>query len=115
MESAVKIAGALSVESRVQILFLLRNHPLCVGAITQRLGITQGAVSQHLRVLKEAGLVTLERRGQFMHYSLNRKTIQQYREMVTELLESENVKTCRKGEMSCPVQKKNAKSASKKG
>ena len=112
--SAVKIADALSVESRLRILYLLRNHPLCVGALTHRLGITQGAVSQHLRVLKEADLVTLERRGQFMHYSLNRKTLRKFREMITELLETKNVKTCRKGEKSCPAPKKNVKRATKK-
>jgi ArsR family transcriptional regulator len=44
---------------------------LCVNALAQRLGITQSAVSQHLRVLRQAGLVKNQRRGSFMHYVLD--------------------------------------------
>jgi ArsR family transcriptional regulator len=43
---------------------------LCVNALAHRLGVTQSAVSQHLRVLRQAGLVTSERRGSFVHYML---------------------------------------------
>ncbi|MEZ0397377.1 MAG: metalloregulator ArsR/SmtB family transcription factor [Anaerolineales bacterium] len=41
---------------------------LCVNALAARLGVTQSAVSQHLRILRQAGLVRGERRGAFMHY-----------------------------------------------
>jgi ArsR family transcriptional regulator len=44
---------------------------LCVGALAHRLEVTQSAVSQHLRVLREAGLVRRERRGSFVHYTLD--------------------------------------------
>ena len=44
---------------------------LCVNALAHRLGITQSAVSQHLRVLRQAGLVNSERRGSFVHYTLD--------------------------------------------
>ena len=44
---------------------------LCVNALAHRLGITQSAVSQHLRVLRQAGLVNSERRGAFAHYTLD--------------------------------------------
>ena len=44
---------------------------LCVNALAHRLGITQSAVSQHLRVLRQAGLVNSERRGSFVHYRLD--------------------------------------------
>jgi DNA-binding transcriptional ArsR family regulator len=42
---------------------------LCVNALAHRLGVTQSAVSQHLRVLRQAGLVRSTRRGAFVHYS----------------------------------------------
>ena len=42
---------------------------LCVNALAHRLGVTQSAVSQHLRVLRQAGLVRGARRGAFVHYT----------------------------------------------
>lgn len=61
---------ALSQESRLRIVQLLSQRSLCVGAISNLLGISPGAVSQHLRVLKDAGLVKAERRGYFIHYAV---------------------------------------------
>lgn len=59
---------ALSLDSRLRIIQLLSQRSLCVGAISNLLGMSSGAVSQHLRVLKDAGLVRAERRGYFIHY-----------------------------------------------
>jgi DNA-binding transcriptional ArsR family regulator len=46
---------------------------LCVNALAHRLGVTQSAVSQHLRILRQAGLVSGKRRGSFVHYTLDRE------------------------------------------
>jgi ArsR family transcriptional regulator len=61
---------ALSLDSRLRIVQLISQRSLCVGAISNLLGISEGAVSQHLRVLKDAGLVKAERRGYFIHYTV---------------------------------------------
>ena len=66
----VRVFRALAVEKRLQIVRVLSEHTLCVGALSNVLGISAGAVSQHLRVLKDAGLVEPDRRGYFIHYSL---------------------------------------------
>jgi ArsR family transcriptional regulator len=63
---------ALSVPVRIKIIKLITNKPLCVKAITQFLSISQPAVSQHLAVLRRAGLVMGEKRGYMVHYSFNR-------------------------------------------
>jgi len=60
--------NALSAQSRVRILGQLAGGALCVGALSRRLGLSAGAVSQHLNVLRKAGLVKAVRRGYFMHY-----------------------------------------------
>ena len=65
-----KLCRALSADSRVRILRLLGDRTLCVGALSNALEISAAAVSQHLRVLREAGIVAAERRGCFMHYRL---------------------------------------------
>ncbi len=61
----------LSVETRVAIVRLLAGRgPLCVGALAEELQVSSGAVSQHLRVMRDNGLVQDERRGYFIHYRL---------------------------------------------
>ena len=77
---------ALSVESRVRIVQLLRERVLCVGALAHRLGITQAAVSQHLRILRNVGLVTANKNSNFVHYSLNTATFDQWRGLIESFL-----------------------------
>jgi DNA-binding transcriptional ArsR family regulator len=77
----------LSVETRVRILGLLKGRPLCVNALAHRLGVTAGAVSQHLRVMRDAGLVSDERRGCFVHYRLAEGTLAAWRKEIDRLLD----------------------------
>ena len=62
---------ALAAPSRLKIIELLQSHPYCVRALTVRLDISQPAVSQHLAVLKRAGLVDANREGTMIHYRVN--------------------------------------------
>ena len=68
----------LSVETRIKIIELLKAGPLSVNTIAEALGISQSAVSQHLRILKHAGLVADERRGYHIYYSLNKDKLDNY-------------------------------------
>jgi len=81
------ICKILSVDTRIRILQLLKSHPLCVGALSARLDVTQGAVSQHLRILRDADLVVAEKRGYFVHYRLNEKTLSKWKDTIDGLLE----------------------------
>lgn len=71
-QELARVFKALSVEVRLRIVQMIRHRPLCVKAIAARLAMSQPAVSQHLRVLREAGLVSADKRGYFVHYRLNR-------------------------------------------
>ena len=98
MTDADKLADrlkVLSVATRVGIVQLLKGGPLCVGALSARLAVTQGAVSQHLRVLRAAGLVRSQRRGYYIHYGLNRKALTAWKKDIDELL------TCRSSDKRC--------------
>ena len=76
----------LSVETRVRIVRLLAAHgPLCVGALAQALKVSSGAVSQHLRVMRDKGLVEDERRGYYIHYKLTPHLQQQFKRLVDDL------------------------------
>lgn len=80
-------AGVLASEARLQIIEALRGQCLCVNALVARLGLTQSAVSQHLRILKQAGLVTSEKRGYWVHYRLNEQRLRQWRDEITRFLD----------------------------
>ena len=62
---------ALGDRTRRAILELLRKGPLAVGEIAAELPVSRPAVSQHLRVLKEAGLVTERRNGTRRFYRVD--------------------------------------------
>ena len=75
----------LSVETRLRMLLLLRDRNLCVGALACRLGLTQGAISQHLKVLRDAGFVTAEREGYFVHYRVDESELARWSVGITRL------------------------------
>ena len=69
MERIVRLFKALSNDVRVEILSLLAEGPLCVNALVNRLNVSQPAVSQHLKILENAGLVKGSKMGYRVHYS----------------------------------------------
>lgn len=66
---------ALSDETRMKIVILLLKNNYCVRALAKELKISEAAVSQHLKVLREAGLLTGEKKGYFMHYNVNQNIL----------------------------------------
>ena len=85
------IYKALSVPSRLKILKLIKERPFCVNAITKFLDISQPAVSQHLTVLKQSGIVVGNKEGYMVHYSLNRERLAEFKRSVIEVLGNEFV------------------------
>jgi DNA-binding transcriptional ArsR family regulator len=67
----ISVIDALSDPTRRAILEQLRNGPVSVGELALLLPVSQPAVSQHLRTLKEARLVQVQKKGQQRFYSLN--------------------------------------------
>jgi ArsR family transcriptional regulator, arsenate/arsenite/antimonite-responsive transcriptional repressor len=65
-----KVFEALSSQTRRKILAYLSATSLTAGEIADRFSVAKPTISKHLSVLEAAGLVTSERRGQFIHYSL---------------------------------------------
>lgn len=66
-----RIFHALSDETRLGILARLTHGERCVCELTDELDAAQSRLSFHLKVLKDAGLVTDRREGRWMYYSLN--------------------------------------------
>ena len=85
MKNAAYLFKILSVDRRVDIIELLKKEPMSVNAIAEAIGISQSAVSQHLRVLKSSGLVNDERRGYWVYYSLDREALEMCRQRLNRL------------------------------
>ncbi|MGB9589313.1 MAG: ArsR/SmtB family transcription factor [candidate division WOR-3 bacterium] len=73
LEGLVAFHRALSDETRVRIVNLLMESSFCVKELTEALGIAQSRVSQHLNVLRHAGMVSASRAGTSMRYALEMK------------------------------------------
>lgn len=70
VQSAADLFKALSSPSRLGLLCLLAEGPLTVGGLVERSGLSQPLVSQHLRTLREAGLVSFTRAGREARYAM---------------------------------------------
>jgi len=89
MQELTKVFKALSDSNRLKIFTLLSRRTLCVNALVRCLNISQPAVSQHLRVLREADLIKVEKRGYWMHYSANKEKGEQFIKKFNSLLGGE--------------------------
>jgi DNA-binding transcriptional ArsR family regulator len=67
---AAGLLKALANEQRLMLLCHLLDGPLSVGELNARVGLSQSALSQHLAVLRDAGVVATEREAQTIYYSL---------------------------------------------
>jgi ArsR family transcriptional regulator len=77
---------ALAVETRVKIIDLLKSEgPLGAKKISELIGVTPAAVSQHLKILKQAGFVRSERNGYWIPYSIDEETLNNCREVLSEI------------------------------
>ena len=92
-EEQAAIFAAFSDPTRLKLVHLLAHQEvpgaMCVNALADALGVTQSAVSQHLRILKNIGLVTGERRGYRIHYSVNYDALKHCHDIVLSALSME--------------------------
>ena len=65
-----KVFEALASTARRKILAYLSGGELTAGEIASRFAMTKPAISKHLSILENAGLIRGEKRGQFIHYAL---------------------------------------------
>ncbi len=86
-EKKARIFKVLSVDTRVRMIHLLKHKSLCVNALARQLEITPAAVSQHLRVLRDADIVVADKQGYFVHYRVNLETLSDWKSQAQSLLD----------------------------
>src|SRR3990172_9180144 len=76
----------LGVETRVKIIDLLKSKgPRGAKSIAEQLGITPAAVSQHLKILRQAGFVRNERKGYWIPYSIDEEALENCAHILSEV------------------------------
>ena len=81
-----KMLKALGDTTRLRILELLRNGELCVCEIVPQIEASQSNISQHLRILRDAGIIELEKHGRENHYYVTNQKIFQILDMIGEII-----------------------------
>lgn len=71
----VQALHAVTDPTRCQLLQLLLQHHYCVKALAKKLGISESAVSQHMRVLRQCGVVTGVKLGYQVHYQIDQQRL----------------------------------------
>ena len=71
METLIKIFKALSDETRLKILMIISSKVICQKGISKYLQISDSAVSQHIKILKEANILTGYKEGYYVFYRIN--------------------------------------------
>jgi ArsR family transcriptional regulator len=84
LQRAVGAFHALSDPTRLELVALLRRGERCVCQLQEALGAAQSRLSFHLKVLKEAGLVTDRREGRWVYYTLNRDAVGDLSSLLTD-------------------------------
>ena len=82
---SVELFHALSDETRLEIVEMLRKGERCVCELTDALDAAQSRLSFHLRVLKDAGIVRDRRDGRWVHYELDADAFEEMEDLISAL------------------------------
>jgi ArsR family transcriptional regulator, arsenate/arsenite/antimonite-responsive transcriptional repressor len=85
VQRAALLFHALSDETRLAILALLRDGERCVCELMDALDVAQSRLSFHLRVLRDAGLVSDRRDGRWIYYTAERAVVAEAESLLAEL------------------------------
>jgi ArsR family transcriptional regulator len=95
-----KVLKAIADETRFKILKLLLQHNYCVRALSRKLELSESAISQHIKVLREAGLLIGVKKGYYMHYDVDRDALHKLSSKIEELAAIER-KVCNPENVGC--------------
>ncbi|WP_371362383.1 hypothetical protein SRRS_35440 [Sporomusa rhizae] len=88
LRNMAKILKSIGDEKRLKIIKMLASNAdeiFCVSDIAERLGISQPAASQHIRVLKDIGILDENRKGFRVFYTINSEVMAEYLKEIEEL------------------------------
>ncbi|WZL72354.1 metalloregulator ArsR/SmtB family transcription factor [Clostridiaceae bacterium 35-E11] len=107
MEKIVQIFKALGDETRLKILVILSKKRICAKGIARHLDISEAAVSQHLKVLKKAGIIVGKKAGYYVHYDLQEPILLEIVKFIEQMNEEHVMNHCKPGTHKANVYKAN--------
>ena len=112
MDQIVRILKALGDETRLKILVILSRRRICAKGVAKHLDISEAAVSQHIKVLKDAGIITGEKVGYYVYYDLQEPALLEIVKFVEQVNNTHTASCCKLGvhipqecSISCKAQK----------
>jgi ArsR family transcriptional regulator, arsenate/arsenite/antimonite-responsive transcriptional repressor len=101
LSRSTQLFHALSDETRLAVVEMLHDGERCVCDLQDALDVAQSRLSFHLKVLKDAGLVTDRKEGRWVHYALNSDTLAELLTIAGDLKPSRRVLAVRGGRACC--------------
>jgi ArsR family transcriptional regulator len=90
-----QVFKALGDPTRLKIISLLsESNKLCVNVVADRIGMSQPAISQHLKILKNVGILNAQKIGLHVHYSINKNKALKYQDYFNNLFKEPPKKNC---------------------
>jgi ArsR family transcriptional regulator, arsenate/arsenite/antimonite-responsive transcriptional repressor len=86
MKKLIDYFRALGEETRIKIILMLFREEMCICELMDQLNLSQSAVSHHVKILKQAGLVNDRRDGKWTFYSINKEGFNKQFESLKELI-----------------------------
>ncbi|MDA8212720.1 MAG: metalloregulator ArsR/SmtB family transcription factor [Clostridia bacterium] len=86
MRKLAEFFKALGDENRLKIVQMLAEKEMCVCEVIDRLDLSQPAISHHLKILRQAGLVKDTKEGKWVYYALNESAFIKYGEELKKIL-----------------------------
>ena len=71
MDEHLKIFKALGDKTRLRIVMMLKVKPMCVCEIREIIGLSMSTISNHLKIIKEAGVIISKKEDKYMNYELS--------------------------------------------
>jgi ArsR family transcriptional regulator len=97
MDQIVQIFKALGDETRLKILIILSRRRICAKGIARHLDISEAAVSQHLKVLKDAGIIVGEKVGYYVHYNIQEPILLEIIKFIEQMNSGHSMDICKWG------------------
>lgn len=104
MNDIVQMLKALGDETRLKILIILSRRQICAKGLAKHLNISEATVSQHIKILKDAGIITGEKVGYYVHYHLQQETLLEVGRFINEIGSSSEMPSNFKFEVSLPCE-----------
>ncbi len=107
MDKLISFFRALGEDTRIKIITMLFEEEMCICELIEKLNLSQSAVSHHVKILKQAELVNVRRKGKWTFYSINKAGFKRYLNLIDKelagMVNKYEYKIKAEVDISCPV------------